>query len=174
MHATRPLTIDDVPVLTDLVVRNREFLAPWDPLRTDDYYTRDAQLALVRDTLDDQAAGRLHARVILDAAGDMVGRITLNGIVRGALQSGAMGYWVSEHANGRGLASAAVRETLRVAFDDLRLHRVQAETLTHNAGSQRVLERNGFTRFGLAPQYLRIAGRWQDFVMYQVLNPAAD
>ncbi len=49
---------------------------------------------------------------------------------------------------------------------------MEAGTLVHNLGSQRVLERNGFVRFGLAPQYLRIAGRWQDHVLFQVLNPA--
>jgi len=39
--------------------------------------------------------------------------------------------------------------------------------------SQRVLARNGFVRYGTAPQYLRIAGRWQDHAMFQALDPAA-
>ena len=60
---------------------------------------------------------------------------------------------------------------LRTAFGELGLHRVEAGTLVHNRASQRVLERNGFVRYGLAPQYLRIAGRWQDHVLFQVLNP---
>jgi [ribosomal protein S5]-alanine N-acetyltransferase len=34
--------------------------------------------------------------------------------------------------------------------------------------SQRVLERNGFVRYGMAPNYLNINGRWQDHIMYQV------
>ena len=53
--------------------------------------------------------------------------------------------------NGRGLATAAVRDMIRVAFDELGLHRIQAGTLLHNIGSQRVLERNGFVRFGVDP-----------------------
>ena len=81
-----------------------------------------------------------------------------------------MGYWVGAGDNGRGLATAAVRDVVRVAFEDLGLHRVQAETLLHNARSQRVLERAGFVRFGVAPAYLRIAGRWQDHAVYQVLS----
>ncbi|PSK67915.1 hypothetical protein B0E53_00186 [Micromonospora sp. MH33] len=36
--------------------------------------------------------------------------------------------------------------------------------------SQRVLERNGFVQFGMAPEYLNIAGRWQDHAMYQVVK----
>lgn len=74
--------------------------------------------------------------------------------------------------NGRGLATAAVRGIMRVAFDELGLHRIQAETLLHNVGSQRVLERNGFVRFGVAPAYLKIAGEWQDHAMYQVVKAA--
>ena len=50
--------------------------------------------------------------------------------------------------------------------------RVQAEILADNTGSQRVLERNGFYRIGMAPAYLRINGRWQDHVLFQALNPA--
>jgi [ribosomal protein S5]-alanine N-acetyltransferase len=109
---------------------------------------------------------------VLDDDGAVIGRITLNNVVRGAFQSCSVGYFVRSAANGRGHASAAVREMLRLAFDELGLHRVEAGTLVHNVRSQRVLERNGFVRFGLAPRYLRIQGRWQDHVLFQVLNPA--
>jgi ribosomal-protein-alanine N-acetyltransferase len=111
--------------------------------------------------------------VFLGDAGAVVVRITLNGIIRGCFQSCSMGYWVSAAANGRGLATAAVGELVRLAFDELGLHRVQAETLPHNIRSQRVLARHGFVRYGLAPAYLKIAGRWQDHVMFQKLHPEA-
>jgi ribosomal-protein-alanine N-acetyltransferase len=107
--------------------------------------------------------------VILNESGEVAGRINLNDIVRGAFHSANLGYWVSEKDNGRGLATAAVRETVAVAFGELGLHRVQAGTLLHNVASQRVLERNGFTRIGVAPTYLNIAGRWQDHVLFQVV-----
>ena len=68
------------------------------------------------------------------------------------------------------LATRAVADIKRVAFGRLRLHRIEAGTLKHNRSSQRVLERNGFERFGLAPNYLQIDGRWQDHVLFQVVN----
>lgn len=61
-------------------------------------------------------------------------------------------------------------EVIRRAFTEFGLHRLQADTLVHNGASQRVLARNGFSRIGLAPRYLRIAGRWQDCVLHQRLN----
>ena len=74
-------------------------------------------------------------------------------------ESCSLGYWVAAEHNGKGVATAAVGDAVRYAFRELRLHRAEAGTLVHNVGSQRVLERNGFVRYGLAPKYLRIAGR---------------
>lgn len=171
MNATRLVTLDDVRVLAGLVRVNRGFLAPWEPIRGDDYFTADGQHAAIAAALALHEQGSALPHVILDDCGRVVGRITLNGIVRGPFQSCSMGYWVGAADNGRGLATGAVRDIMRVAFDELGLHRIQAETLLHNVGSQRVLERNGFVRIGMAPTYLKIAGKWQDMAMYQVVRP---
>jgi len=170
MSATRLVTLDDVPALAELVRVNRDFLAPWEPIRGDDFFTVDGQRAAIEAALDRHGEGSIEPHVIVDGAGRVVGRITLNEIVRGPFQSCHLGYWVSAADNGRGLATAAVRHMIRVAFDELRLHRIEAGTLLHNVGSQRVLERNGFVRFGVAPAYLNIAGKWQDHALYQLLR----
>jgi ribosomal-protein-alanine N-acetyltransferase len=168
--ATRLVTLDDAPALAELLRANREFLAPYEPLRSDSYCTEEGQLAVVQDSLSRCEQGTALPHVILDDSGRVIGRITLNGIVRASFQSCSVGYWVGAAFNGRGFATAAVREIVRVAFEELDLHRVQAETLLDNVRSQRVLERNGFVRYGMAPRYLKIAGRWQDNIMYQLLN----
>nr|WP_272947823.1 GNAT family protein [Rothia halotolerans] len=104
---------------------------------------------------------------ILDGDGRLIGRATLTGIVQGAFRSADLGYWVSEASNGCGHGTQAVASLVRMAFEELGLHRVQAGTLVRNERSQRVLLKNGFTRIGVAPEYLRIAGRWQDHVLFQ-------
>ena len=170
--ATRLVSVDDVAVLTDLAVRNRDFLAPWDPVHPEAHFTEEGQLAAVLAALARHHDGTAMPHVVVDD-GQLVGRITLNGIVRGPLLSCSVGYWVSEDRTRRGVATAAVAAILRVAFEDLGLHRVQAETLLHNVGSQEVLRRNGFQSIGLAPAYLRIAGEWQDHLLFQRVNPTA-
>jgi hypothetical protein len=67
---------------------------------------------------------------------------------------------------GRGLATEAVEFAAHRA-DELGLHRVEAGTVAHNVGSQRVLLKCGFERVGLARHYLFIAGQWQDHEIYQ-------
>jgi [ribosomal protein S5]-alanine N-acetyltransferase len=173
MTTCRLISPADAPVLAQLLRLNRGFLAPWEPLRDDDYFTEDRQRIVIQDALREHEQGRNLPLVIVDGAAGVVGRITLNGIVRGAFQSCSVGYWVSEAAGGRGVATAALRQIISVAFGELGLHRIQAETLLHNVASQKVLERNGFVRIGMAPAYLKIAGRWQDFILYQLINEAA-
>lgn len=172
MNATRLIALDDAPVLAELLRVNRDFLAPWEPIRGEDYPTVDGQHADIGAALERHEQGTALPHVILDDSERLVGRITLNGIVRGPFQSCSVGYWLSAADNGRGLATAAVRDIMRVAFEELGLHRVEAGTLLHNVRSQRVLERNGFVRFGVAPTYLKIAGEWQDHALYQVLRLA--
>jgi ribosomal-protein-alanine N-acetyltransferase len=168
--STRLLRIDDAPELAQLLTGNREFLAPWDPVRPDAYFTEDVQRTLAVEALGEHEAGRRLPHVILDDDGRIAGRITLNSIERGAFLNCRVGYWVAESANGRGLASKALAEMKRIAFAELGLHRVAAGTLVHNERSQRVLLRNGFERIGLAPRYLNIAGEWQDHVLFQAIN----
>ncbi|MEJ2577794.1 MAG: GNAT family N-acetyltransferase [Kineosporiaceae bacterium] len=163
----RLVEVDDADALAEILTRNREFLAPWEPERDAGYFTTRSQADSLAAALDEHAQGRALPLVILDGDGTVAGRVTLSGIVRGPFQSAVLGYWVDRDRNGRGLATAAVRDTLRLAFTDLRLHRVQAGTLVHNLASQRVLEKNGFVRIGLAPAYLKIAGRWQDHLLFQ-------
>jgi ribosomal-protein-alanine N-acetyltransferase len=100
----------------------------------------------------------------------MVGMIALADVVRDPLQLGNVGYWVDRRYNGRGLATRAVGEVVRFAFGEARLHRLEAGTLPDNFASQRVLEKNGFVRFGLARKLLQIDGEWRDHVLFELVG----
>ncbi|WP_298251779.1 GNAT family N-acetyltransferase [uncultured Arthrobacter sp.] len=166
----RLVSVHDAAELAELLRRHRRFLAPWEPLREEGYFTVAGQRADIDAVLMRQERGDAVPLVILDDDGTIAGRLTLNGLVRGPFQSCRMGYWLAEDRTGRGLATQAVQAAVSLAFSELGLHRVQAETLTSNAASRRVLARAGFEQYGLAPRYLQIAGVWQDHVMYQRLN----
>ena len=170
----RPAVPDDAPALAALVHGQRTHLAPWEPERPAAWFTEAGQREALEQADRDRAADRSYAYLITDAAGSILGRLTLASVVRGAGQFCSLGYWVAREATGRGVATAAVGQALQIAFDELGLHRVQAETLPHNHASRHVLEHHGFQRYGLAPQYLRIAGRWQDHELWQLLAPSEE
>ena len=167
---TRPVRLDDAPQLAAILDANQEFFRPWEPIRDQSYFTADGQRQVISGLLERQELGLMVPRVILNEHGQVAGRITLDGITRGAFQSCGMGYWVAPADNGKGLATAAVAELIGIAFDELDLHRIEAGTLLHNNRSQRVLERNRFVRYGIAPELVYIAGSWQDHVMFQRIN----
>lgn len=164
------MTRDDAPELAEVLRLNRDFLAPWEPVRSDAYFTEAGQGTVIGEALARHDRGSSVPHVIVDDTGRIVGRIMLNGIVRGPFLSCSVGYWVAADDNGRGLATEAMAEIKHLAFEQLGLHRIEAGTLLHNAASQRVLERNGFLRIGIAQKYLHIAGTWQDHVLFHVLN----
>ena len=168
----RPLQRGDIPALARLVRANRTFLAASGPLRPEEYFTDEGQERAVLASLEAAEHGTAFPMVIVDGSGDaLVGTLNLNSIIRGAFQSASIGYWVSQERNGEGIASAAVAAAKRVAFEELGLHRIQGETLVDNRASQRVLLKNGFAQYGVAPDYLKIAGRWQEHALFQVVAP---
>jgi len=161
----RPLLLRDAEELAALYLANREFLAPFEPVRQPGFFTAQTQ----RERIAVRAADGFHQFAILD--GDTIaGTINVFHILREALQSGTIGYWVDHPRNGQGLATAAVGEILAYAFDELALHRVEAATLVDNLPSQRVLEKNRFERIGLARRFLRIDDEWRDFLLFQRLS----
>ncbi|HEY1564563.1 MAG TPA: GNAT family protein [Gaiellaceae bacterium] len=158
----RAVQPEDGEELAALYAANREFLAPFEPVRPPEFFTPEGQ----RERLQRQLEGETHPFVILDGNA-IAGTVNLFGIVRESLQSGVIGYWVDATRNGRGLATAAAGEILAYAFGILELHRVEAATLVDNVPSQRVLEKNGFDRIGLARKFLRIDDEWRDFLLFQ-------
>lgn len=164
-----PLELPDAEDLLAALVRNRGFLEPYEPVRRESDFTLRGQRAALRRLEDARAAGTTYAFAIRAVPGDeIVGGITLSQVFRRAFQNCYLGYWVAEEHNGRGYATAAVRLAVSYAFDDLGLHRVQANVMTKNPRSSRVLEKAGFRREGLALKYLEIAGRWEDHYLHAI------
>ncbi|MDP3950681.1 GNAT family N-acetyltransferase [Microbacterium sp.] len=146
---------------------NRAHLARWDPVRDESFYTVEWHNALVTQFLRDHSDGRAARFVLAHDDGRILGVANINNVVRGAFHSADLGYWIDASLAGRGVMSRAVAIVIDYARAELELHRLQAGTLLDNAASQRVLLRNGFEQFGMAPKYLRIAGEWQDHLLFQ-------
>ncbi|MCT9871000.1 GNAT family N-acetyltransferase [Paenarthrobacter aurescens] len=162
----RPLELSDATELAAAYLRNRGHLAPWEPTRSEEFFTVAGQEAAIRAKVDQYAAGNEVPWVITGRRG-ILGMITLTGIVRGPFLNANLGYWIDEECTGKGAASGAVAAVVTMATKELGLHRIQAATLLHNAASQAVLRRCGFERIGHASSYLQIAGEWQDHFLFQ-------
>lgn len=162
MAIIRRATEGDISALLDLRIANRAYLERWEPDTRPPgrRYTREYYEEWVKS--EDQF-------VVLD--GDViVGTVQLVHGGWDALSSAMVGYWIGEQHAGKGLATRAVHEILEVAFVERGFHRVEAGTAVENVASQRVLERNGFTRVGRLRAHLLIGGEWRDHYLFETLS----
>jgi [ribosomal protein S5]-alanine N-acetyltransferase len=145
---------------------SRTFLKPWEPTWSTEDLTRAAFKRRVRRVQREAAEQSGFAFLIFRRDDEtLLGGVTLSNIRRGVAQSCSLGYWMSVRHAGRGYMRRAVDLILDFAFDDLRLHRVEAACIPGNDRSLGLLEKAGFVREGYARRYLLIDGRWQDHVL---------
>jgi ribosomal-protein-alanine N-acetyltransferase len=93
---------------------------------------------------------------------ELVAVVNVNEIVRGNLQSGYLGYYAFVPYQRQGYVREAVALCLRRSFEELGLHRLEANIRPENARSLGLVRALGFRLEGLSPRYLRIGGRWRD------------
>jgi len=155
----------------DLRRANRDHLQPWEPTWKDDHLSRQsykARLAQFKAMISADTGYPFH--VFRADDNRLVGACNLTYVRRGSLQCANIGYWVGEAFSRKGFARASLRATLRFAFDDLGLHRINAAVQSDNEASIKLLETSGFTQEGVARSYLKVDGQWQDHVIYAKLS----
>jgi len=81
----------------------------------------------------------------------------------------AVGYWMSPHARGRGMATHATQLMARWAFEHLSVERLELTCDPANQASQRVAIRCGFIREGLLRAHMPFKGRRRDTALFSLL-----
>ena len=156
----RPLRYRDRAAWHRVRAANAEWLRPWEatsplpgpPLGFAEYVAQSRSLARRGEALT----------YVIEVAGELAGQLSVSPIVLGSARSGAIGYWVSRHLAGRGIAPTAVALATDHCFDHVRLHRVEVNIRPENAASLRVVEKLGFRDEGVRRRYLHIDGDWRD------------
>ena len=169
----RPLREDDRVEFIRVHEVSWGFFEPWSPTLQQSETLDDLFTKQLRRTKDGLVSGRdVRLAGFLDN-GQLGGIFNLNEIIRGDFQNAYAGWKVSVEVARTGIGTEGVLAILDVAFAEpplgLGLNRVQANVIPHNIPSIRLAEKVGFRREGVAKRYLRIAGKWQDHVMFAKL-----
>ena len=170
----RPLRVRDATAWTDCRVRNEAWLSPWEgrPEAQPDATWAERHsgavfAAMLRIARKDARAGR-SLPMVVTYDGRLAGQITASGVVRGAFDSTAVGYWVDGELAGRGVLPTALAMLVDHLFGSVGLHRVEANIRPENAASKRVVEKLGFREEALHLRYLFIDGAWRDHLSYAI------
>lgn len=162
--AIRAIRRGDAGVLQRLLTANRAWLEPWEATFPGGGGAVPGSVSLrpmIRALQRQQRAGS-SVSFVMTYAGEVVGQLTVSDISGGALRSASIGYWVSEHAAGRGVTPTAVALAIDYCFGELRLHRVEICIRPENTASLRVVEKLGLRFEGRRPRYIHIGGAWRD------------
>lgn len=164
----RPIRLRDGAAWSRLRLRDVHHLEPWEPTAPGSWYDRHAVLSWPAQCTSLRTMARrglaLPFAILLD--GEFRGQFTVGNVMRGALLSAWVGYWVSSDAIGRGVATAATALGVDHCFHAVGLHRVEATVRPENVASRRVLAKLGFREEGLHERYLDVGGFWRDHLVY--------
>ena len=163
---------EDLSEIVSYFQRNQLFLAPFEPIQPDIFYTKAKQRAIMKnDSLERKEEKSLRLWLFEKSNPQrVIGSIRFSNVVRGAFQSCFLGYRLDQDCQGRGLMTEALRRSIPLAFHHLHLHRIEANVMPRNMASRRVVEKLGFREEGLASRYLKIYGKWEDHIHYALVS----
>lgn len=162
------------PRLTAYFSRNRERLAPVSPPFAPGFFSDEYQrrrLELAHDEYQRDVSLRLFMFKRGHENGAVIGVASFTQIFRIASQRCVLGYSVDRDHEGQGLLREGLDLALAFVFEELGLHRVEANYLPTNERSGRLLRRLGFTVEGYARDYLFLGDRWCDHILTSKTNP---
>lgn len=153
--------------------KNKCFLKPWEAYRHEKFFTLETQRVHLRlDGIGMQKGDMVRYWIYEKGSKntDVMGTVSITNIIRGVFKSCYLGYKISEDKAGQGLMYEAVTAVVDLAFNQLKLHRIEANIMPHNIASIRMISKCGFVNEGLARKYLMINGKWEDHIHFVKIN----
>ncbi|MDM5155077.1 GNAT family N-acetyltransferase [Bacillus sp. DX1.1] len=158
------LKVQDAEELFAFECSNRVFFEKMVPSRGDDYYTYETFQKILYELLKEQIEGISYFHLIRNHEGTIVGRINLVDIEKDK-ELGYLGYRVGEEYVGRGIAAKGVKILLDEAVN-YHVTEIHAKTTNNNIASQKVLEKNYFSRISIDEKAAELYGQKINFIHY--------
>ncbi len=164
---------EDHEIVLDYYIRNKDFLKLWEPQREDSYFSKSKMMKLLYEDnkkINEGSSLRLWIFKEDEYKHRTIGSVCINNIIRGVFQSGFLGYKLDKDETGNGYMREALKKGIEVVFNELKLHRLEANIIPRNTASIKVIKSLGFYEEGLAKNYLYINGSWEDHYHYVLIN----
>lgn len=164
----RPVFEISSEALYALIDRNRAYLGQFLDFATPEYSLEDAETYSNLGRKNWGRSGEQSYAII--HAGELAGTIGMHryGVRNRAVE---IGYWLSDHLQGRGIMTRSVLKLTEMAFEHLGVNQVNISVDVVNAPSRAIAERMGFKSDGITRQWLvNAAGELADMVRYSMLR----
>lgn len=154
---------------------NQESFEQYEADRPKNFYTRRYQKALLHCEYNlavKQSAVRFWV-FKKENPKQIIGTVSLQNIRRDFFQSCEIGYKFDKRNRKHGYAKESVTQCIKIAFEEIKLHRIEAYTLPDNMASRKLLEGLGFAWEGTKRQSAKLHGVWRDHEVYALLAEEA-
>ena len=158
----RPISLDDEAEFLAAARASRRLHAPWIAV------PRDAQT--FRRHVSRFVSPTHFGFVVLDGQGRIAGAINITNAIHGPFCSAYLGWYAFAGFERQGIMKQGLARVLRVAFGQLRLHRLEANIQPGNLPSIALARASGFTKEGYSRAYLKIGGRWRDHERWAIVR----
>ncbi|MEX0676461.1 MAG: GNAT family protein [Pirellulales bacterium] len=165
----RAFRLADAEAIYEAVVESKRELAAWLPWCHEKYTLADTIEFLKGRAHAFQKDGEHGFLIIERATGRFVGATGINQIDKAARRAN-LGYWLRTSATGRGYAATSTLMVARWAFETLELERIEIVVAVGNQPSQRVANRVGAIREGVARKRLRVGDAQHDAVIFSLVR----
>ncbi|MFF0525827.1 GNAT family N-acetyltransferase [Actinomadura nitritigenes] len=163
----RHLASDDQDEFLGLVNASADLHRPWVSLpSTPEQY----QGYLARYAQPDEES----VLVCVRGSGAIAGVVNINSIIRGRFQSASIAYAAFAPTAGQGYMTEGLTLVVRYAFEQLQLHRLEAQIQPDNNASLKLVRKVGFRYEGCSPELLYIDGAWRDHERWAITNTMID
>lgn len=160
----RPATVSDATTLFRLIDTQRPYLRTWLPFV---------------DLTKQENDTALYLQTVIGSTSDSVFVIVANEMIVGLIgfksieyfnRKLEIGYWLSEHQQGKGIMRRSCSRLLQHAFTDLRMNRIQIKVALGNSRSSNIPEKLGFTKEGVERDGEWLNGHFHDLQVYSLLK----
>jgi RimJ/RimL family protein N-acetyltransferase len=150
------------------IYSNPEVMRYWSTLPL---VNREAAAELIKEIHESlQLRAILKWGIALHTDNQLIGSVTLHNLAFDHRRA-EIGYALGREHWGKGYMNEALTAVLRYAFEELDLHRIEADVDPRNAASIKTLERLGFQREGYLRERWQVGGEIQDAYFYGLLRP---
>lgn len=150
----KPLTKEDEKPFLSAMQSSKSFHHPWIFAPTTDEEFDDYLAKYSQDNYQ--------SHLVCDKKDRIVGVINLNDIVLDDFQTATVKFFVVAEYAGKGYMSQGIKLIMQKAFEELGLHRLEANIQPKNFSSKSLVEKNGFKKEGFSPRFQKINGSWCD------------
>lgn len=171
LHLVIPST-EHASSMVNFLCRNRRHFQDTFPAKAEHYTEKFWHQVFKNSRLLAKNKQSLYLLLTLqDQPKNIIGNICFDGIIRGALQAGYLGFKIDKNYQHQGFMHEALDSLIKFLFNEWNIHRVMANYRIGNTDSEKLLSTLDFEKEGVAKKYLYINNQWHDHTLTSLINP---